>query len=127
MRVVHDDDDVRHWVQTVMLCQGATWVAREDSRILGFMRLDGADLTHLFLRPGLYRMGIGSALLAKAKMLSPARLSLFTFQVNLRARAFYEAHGFRIVDLNDGDRNEEGEPDVLYEWLSTQFPQQSGH
>jgi ribosomal protein S18 acetylase RimI-like enzyme len=42
----------------------------------------------------------------------------FTFQRNESASAFYEAHGFRIVDLNDGSRNEEGEPDVLYEWLA---------
>ena len=118
VRVVHDDDDVRTWVRTVMLCHGETWVARENGRILGFVRIDGEDLSHLFLLPGHYRRGIGSALLAKAKALSPARLRLFIFQVNQRARAFYEAHGFRVVDRNDGDRNEEGEPDALYEWAA---------
>jgi GNAT superfamily N-acetyltransferase len=119
VRVVHDDDDVRAWVRTIMLRRGETWVARDGGRILGFMRIDGEDLTHLFLLPGLYRRGIGSVLLAKAKALSPGRLRLFTFQLNLRARAFYEAHGFRIVDLNDGTRNEEGEPDVLYAWAGS--------
>jgi len=127
LRVVHDADDVRIWVRTVMLRHGETWVARENSRILGFVRVDGEELSHLYLRPGHYRRGIGSALLAKAKDLSPTRLRLFTFQVNHPARAFYEAHGFRVVDLNDGDRNEEGEPDVLYAWAAVADPQQSGH
>jgi len=44
-------------------------------------------------------------------------LHLFTFQRNARARAFYEAHGFRLVDLSDGARNEEGEPDARYDWV----------
>ena len=28
-------------------------------------------------------------------------------------------HGFRLVDLNDGRRNVEGEPDALYVWRQT--------
>ena len=29
---------------------------------------------------------------------------------------FYERHDFRILELGDGSGNEEGCPDVLYEW-----------
>jgi len=119
---LHHADAVRTWVRTVMLRQGETWVARENGRILGFVRIDGEDLSHLFVLPGHSRRGIGSALLAKAKALSRAQLRLFTFQVNTRARTFYEAHGFRVVDLNDGERNEEGEPDALYEWVAPPEP-----
>ncbi len=43
-------------------------------------------------------------------------LNLFTFQRNTAARAFYERHGFRLVDLSDGTRKEEGEPDAHYAW-----------
>ncbi len=116
LRRVHSDAEVRDWIATIRLASGETWVAREAGRILGFLCLDGEDLDQLYLLPGQFRRGIGSRLLAKAKELSPERLHLFTFQRNTAARAFYERHGFRLVDLNDGERNEEGEPDALYEW-----------
>lgn len=116
LRRVHSDDEVRGWITHVRLATGETWVAREAGRILGFLCLDSEDLDQLYLLPGQFRRGIGSLLLAKAKELSPERLHLFTFQRNMAARAFYQRHGFRLVDLNDGERNEEGEPDALYEW-----------
>lgn len=80
------------------------------------MTVNGEELDQLYLLPGHFRRGLGSLLLDKARERSPARLCLFTFQRNQAARAFYERHSFRIVDVNDGERNEEGEPDVLYEW-----------
>ncbi len=116
LRRVHSDDEVRGWITHVRLATGETWVAREAGRILGFLCLDGEDLDQLYLLPGAFRRGIGSLLLATAKERSPERLTLFTFQQNSAARAFYERHGFRLVDLNDGTRNEESEPDALYEW-----------
>jgi len=116
LRRCHSDAEVRDWIATVMLAAGETWVAREAGRILGFMTLNGEELDQLYLLPGHLKRGIGSLLLAKAKERSPERLSLFTFQRNTGARAFYEHHGFRLVDLTNGARNEEGEPDALYEW-----------
>lgn len=116
LRRVHSDDEVRHWIRTVRLRRGEVWVARLAGRILGFLALDGEALDQLYLLPGHYRQGIGSRLLRQAKERNPEKLRLFSFQRNERARVFYEAHGFRIVDLNDGSRNEEGEPDIQYEW-----------
>ncbi len=43
-------------------------------------------------------------------------LELWTFQVNARARRFYERHGFVEVDRTDGGHNEERQPDVRYAW-----------
>ena len=40
----------------------------------------------------------------------------YTFQVNTRARAFYERHGFRVLYLGSGESNEEHQPDVRYAW-----------
>jgi ribosomal protein S18 acetylase RimI-like enzyme len=114
---VRDDDQDRAWITGVVLQRGRTWVAKRGEQVVGFLALDGEDLDQLYLLPGSYRQGIGSALLAKAKEASPRRLHLYTFQVNARARAFYEAHGFRAVRFGDGSLNEEREPDVLYEWL----------
>lgn len=116
LRRCHSDEAVRSWIATVMLATGETWVAREAGRILGFATLNGEELDQLYLLPGYFRRGIGTLLLAKAKERSPEQLSLFTFQRNTAARAFYERHGFRLVDLNDGRRNVEGEPDALYVW-----------
>lgn len=116
LRRCHSDAEVRSWIATVMLVVGETWVAREAGRVLGFVTLNGEELDQLYLLPGHFKRGIGSLLLAKAKERSPERLTLFTFQRNTVARAFYERHGFRLVDLDDGARNEEGEPDALYEW-----------
>jgi len=47
---------------------------------------------------------------------SPGGLTLDTFQVNARARRFYERNGFRIDALGDGTSNEAGQPDVRYVW-----------
>lgn len=116
LRRCHSDEETRDWIATVMLTTGETWVAREAGRILGFVALNGEELDQLYVLPGHLKRGIGSRLLAKAKERSPGRLSLFTFQRNAGARAFYERHGFRLIGLNAGDRNEEGEPDALYAW-----------
>jgi ribosomal protein S18 acetylase RimI-like enzyme len=113
---LHSDDETRGWIANTVMRRCRVWVARREGRILGFLALDGEDLDQLYLRPGCYRQGIGARLLAIAKRESPARLHLYAFQRNIRACAFYEAHGFRVVNRNDGSRNEEGEPDVLYEW-----------
>ena len=116
LRRVHSDAETRRWIADTLLATRETWIARSGGSIVGVLALQGEDLDQLYLLPGWYRRGIGSLMLAKAKELSPTRLTLFTFQRNARARAFYEAHGFHIVEMGDGTGNEEGEPAILYEW-----------
>ena len=118
---LHTDEETRRWIATTVFHGGGVWVAVADGRIVGFAALNTARdmLDHLYVRPGCFGAGVGSALLAKSKALSAGRLRLFTFQRNARARMFYEARGFTVVDLNDGSRNEEREPDVLYEWVQS--------
>jgi len=116
---LHTDEEVRSWIAGTVMRRCRVWIARRDGRVVGFLALDGDELDQLYLLPGHYRQGTGSRLVAMAKQESPGRLRLFTFQRNAHARAFYEVHGFRIVDLNDGSRNEECEPDVRYEWTAT--------
>jgi ribosomal protein S18 acetylase RimI-like enzyme len=98
------------------LCQRCElWVALRGERIAGMMALDGAHVDQLFIDPADQGSGVGSALLAHAKTLHPRGLSLFTFQRNGRARAFYEARGFRAVRFGVSPAPE-SEPDVRYEW-----------
>jgi GNAT superfamily N-acetyltransferase len=116
IRNAHTDEEIRTWVPSILLMRTQVWVAELHGAAVGFFALHGDHLDHLYLQPGYYRRGIGSLLLDKAKDLSPQRLTLWTFQRNERARAFYEAHGFVPVRFTDGSDNEEREPDVLYEW-----------
>jgi GNAT superfamily N-acetyltransferase len=117
---VHPLEDVRRWVASVLLPQDEVWVAEEDGEVLGFLALhrdgDGDWVSQLYLRPGHWRQGIGTALLVHAKGLRPGGLRLWCFQVNARGRAFYERHGFRVDRMTDGAGNEEREPDMLYVW-----------
>lgn len=116
---LHTDEQVRDWVASVVLARCRVWVARADDRVLGFVALDGDEVEQLYVLPGSQGRGIGSRLLDLAKRESSGRLRLHTFQRNLRARAFYEARGFRAVSFDDGSGNEEREPDMQYEWAAT--------
>jgi GNAT superfamily N-acetyltransferase len=79
------------------------------------MLIDGDSLRDLYVRPDWQGRGIGRALLDKAKALNSRRLTLWTFERNANARAFYEAMGFCVIGRTDG-RNDENEPDVRYAW-----------
>ena len=114
----HTDDEVRSWIRDELLPGSETWLAVDpDGSIAGFMALGSDVVDHLYLRPERTGRGIGSRFIGLAKSLRPGGLELYTFQVNTGARRFYERHGFRVVDLDDGGRNEEGQPDVRYRWL----------
>ncbi|MBL1288016.1 GNAT family N-acetyltransferase [Streptomyces sp. NPDC057067] len=120
---VHSDADTLAWITHVLLPGGRTWVAEgEAGELLGFASLDGGELDQLYLRPDVRRRGIGTLLLERAKEASRGELSLYTFRRNAAARAFYERHGFVAEAYDDGGRNEEREPDVLYRWTAAGRP-----
>lgn len=116
---LHGDEETRAWMGRVVLPECAVWVAEVEGVVAGFVAVAGEHVEHLYVRPGWQRRGIGRRLLGKAKGISPQRLDLWAFQRNLGARAFYEGHGFVAVEFGDGSGNEEGEPDVRYEWRAT--------
>ena len=116
LRLAHTDDETRDYFARVVCDRPcAWWVVRHRGEVAAYMLINGEDLDHLYVAPAFQGLGFGSALLAKAKVLSPHRIELWTFQRNARARAFYEARGFHAGRQTDG-KNEEGEPDVQYEW-----------
>lgn len=116
--ILHTPSETRAFIANEVFQKCDVWVAADRGFIVGMMALAGTHVDHLYLLPGFYRRGIGTKLLAKAKELSPEKLSLYAFAVNDRARAFYEHHGFKAIEFGDGSANEAGEPDVLYEWTS---------
>lgn len=113
---LHPQPEVREWFAGMIGSRPATlWVACRDGVVAGYMRLHGDQLHDLYAHPDWQGCGIGSTLLDEAKRRAPQRLALWTFQLNARARHFYEARDFRAARVTAGE-NEERVPDVQYVW-----------
>lgn len=113
----HPDDDVRRWLADRLVPTTETWVAVEASgRVVGFVAVSDAMVEQLYIAPDRTGRGLGTRLLDLAKARRPGGLDLYCFQVNARARAFYERHGFTATAFGDGTANEEHQPDVRYAW-----------
>jgi GNAT superfamily N-acetyltransferase len=115
--LAHTDDEVRGWVRDDMVTTQETWVAVDAGQVVALMVVAPGHLEHLYVAPDRLGQGIGRQLLDLAKRRSPDGLSLWTFQVNDRARRFYDRNGFVATEFTD-DNNEERQPDVRYEWRS---------
>lgn len=108
-------DDNLAWFRDHVRPYADVWLAVEGDAIVGLMALRGDHIEQLFVDVPCQGRGVGSALLAKARSLSPRHLSLFTLRRNERACRFYERHGFRAVAFGTSPPPE-SEPDVRYEW-----------
>lgn len=117
--LAHDDDEVRGWIASHLVPDLETWVAQIDDRIVALLALGDAGIDQLYVHPDAQGSGIGCELVDLAKQRRPGGLELYTFQVNARARRFYERLGFVVVAMGDGSGNEEGQPDLLYRWRPT--------
>ena len=113
--LVHNDDEVRDWMATVVIPAGNTWVIEIDGVVVAMLVLEGGEIDQLYVDSASTGNGLGSDLVDHAKRHHPDGLTLCTFQSNTGARRFYERHGFVAVATSDGD-NEEGAPDVAYRW-----------
>lgn len=89
-------------------------LSNETRLPVAFVAINDSEINQLYVHRKFQSMGIGSQLLAMAKQQSSGRLSLRTFENNIRAQQFYERHGF--VAIGGDAENEEGLPDILYEW-----------
>jgi GNAT superfamily N-acetyltransferase len=113
----HPDTDVRTWLKSEMLPAHEVWVATDpDGAVVGFLALSDAMVDHLYIAPAWIGRGVGTDLLALAKARRPEGLDLYCFQVNGRARRFYESRGFSVIAEGDGSNNEEHQPDLRYAW-----------
>lgn len=114
---IHSDDQIRTWIREQMVPEHEVWVAEDAGIIRGFAAVSGDLLGHLYVRPEDQSRGIGTALLDAVKRERPGGFGFWVFQKNEGARRFYERHGCRLVELGDGSRNMEREPDARYEWV----------
>lgn len=108
------DEDCAHF-QDEILPKNQIRVAELDGGIAAFMARRGDFIDQLYVDPDFQHRGIGQALLAHARCLSPDSLHLFTFQSNSKGRAFYEKNGFRAVKFGISPAPEH-ESDVEYHW-----------
>ena len=121
--LAHTDDEVRGWIRDRLIPDHAVWVADEEGRVIALLALAPGWVEQLYVAPDRLGEGIGSRLMEVAKTSQPGGLQLWTFQVNERARGFYERHGFVAVELTDGSGNQERQPDVRYEWKGAPPPE----
>lgn len=115
----HSIDDHLDFLCHRLLKNNAIHLAidRASNVVVGLMASNGNELNQLYIHVDYQRDGIGSRLLNLAKQSSTGKLRLYTFDVNFAAQCFYEKHGFRVIGR--GHENEEGLPDVRYEWIAS--------
>ena len=113
---LHTHEERRTFITEIVPRDHEIWVAEEDGRVVGFAAVRGDMLEHLYVQPEQHGRGIGTALLERTMELRPGGFTLWTFPANVRACRFYERHGLRAIEGGDGSGNEEGVPDVRYEW-----------
>jgi len=119
---VHSIEEIRRWVQTILIPGGRVVIAQLDNKDVGVLASSITDdagwIDQLYVAPGYIRKGIGTRLLKHGLDQLPATVRLWTFQQNIRATKFYEYHGFRAIEYTDGKNNEEKCPAVLLEFSS---------
>ena len=108
----------RDYFRDQILMKDKIWVVEIGGRPVAFMAMENDFIDQLYVHPDQWRMGIGESLLDFAREQSPAHLWLYTLQVNVNARAFYEKNGF-IVEKFGVSPPPESEPDVEYHWRNS--------
>jgi len=113
---LHTEEEHRQFITEMVPVDHEMWVAEEDGRVVGLAAVGDRKLGHLYVHPDYQNRGIGSQLLDQVKALLPDGFTLWTFPNNEGACRFYERHGLHVSARGDGSGNEEGLPDVQYEW-----------
>ena len=98
-----------------ILKENTVFVVESGQRPVAFMAIKDEFVDQLYVHPDYQNQGIGKALLDYARKRSPEHVWLYTLQINLNARAFYEKNGF-IAEKYGMSPPPESEPDVEYHW-----------
>jgi len=112
---LHTPDEDRWFYRERVFTGCQVHGAFEGGALAGIIAFRSDWIDQLYVLPEVHGRGVGSELLQIAKHAFNC-LQLWTFQRNLRARRFYEARGFALVEETDGAGNEEKEPDARYLW-----------
>jgi ribosomal protein S18 acetylase RimI-like enzyme len=112
---LHTPDEDRWFYRERVFTGCQVHGALEGGALAAIIAFRSGWIDQLYVLPQVQGRGVGSELLQIAKRAFDC-LQLWTFQRNLRARRFYEARGFALVEETDGAGNEEKEPDARYLW-----------
>jgi GNAT superfamily N-acetyltransferase len=117
----HSNEEVTQWVRNLLIPSGGVTLGLLVDEIAGVLVVSTHEhitwIDQLYVHPTFVGQGVGAALLASVTSSDANSIRLYTFQQNLRARSFYERHGFVAIAFSDGQENEEKCPDVLYELM----------
>ena len=105
----------RDFFRDHILKNNQVWVVEMEARPVAFLAMENDFIDRLYVDPDYQRRGIGKALLDFARKQSPEHLWLYTLQINVNARLFYEQNGF-VVEKFGMSPPPESEPDVEYHW-----------
>ena len=105
----------QNYFQNHILQNNQVWVVESGQCPVAFMAMNKDFIDQLYIHPDYQRRGIGKVLLNFARERSPDHLWLYTLQINVSARAFYEKDGF-VAEKFGMSPPPENEPDVEYHW-----------
>lgn len=112
---LHSYEEFVAFYRDRVMAAGPVWGVFDDDVLRGHVALIPGWIDHLYVDPDFHGQGIGGALVQLAQR-EQSELRLYTFQLNTRAQALYERHGFIVEERTDGQRNEEKMPDMTYYW-----------
>lgn len=107
-----------------VLVENKVFVVDSAERPVAFMAMRAEFIDHLYVQPEFQNRGIGKMLLDYARQLSPEHVWLYTLQINMNARAFYEKYGFTAEKFGVSPPPE-SEPDVEYHWRNPDSSQKN--
>jgi len=112
-----------HW--RGLLPAATIMVAEAKSEMIGFVTIDPRTLylDQIVVAPECWGTGLGSALIAEAKRVSPDGVDLDVNVDNARAIAFYQKQGFVIAGQGVNPRS--GRPVHHMRWRPPPFPPQA--
>ena len=118
---VHTAEEDRWWVANKLIPETEVTLALRDGEPVGLCALSKTMIEQLYIDPTAHRQGIGRRFVADAKLKRPAGFRLYCFVQNEPAVAFYRSQGLVVIAEGDGSGNEEGLPDLLFEWQPLPF------
>jgi len=110
----YEDQD---YFQNHILKDNKIWVVEFEYSPVAFMAMNNEFIDQLYVHSDYWRRGIGKLLLQFARGVFPKHLWLYTLQINVNARVFYEKNGF-VAERFGVSPAPESEPDVEYHWRS---------
>ncbi len=113
---LHGMDDHRQFIGH-LIDMSEVFVVGEG-RATGFLSHEKGLVKALYLQQDSRGLGYGKTLLDHVRT-ERSCLTLWMFQANLRAIAFYRREGFVEVERTDGQRNDEKLPDLRMVWERT--------